>query len=403
MNSKMIGGILFIPATAIGAGMLALPVVTGFAGFWPTTLCFVFYWLLMTYSALLMVEVNLWMAKPGSNMITMAGVTLGNGGRAVSWLAYLFLLYALTTAYLAGSGAMIKEYAKDLLGMDVPQSIDALPLIVVFAFLVYRGAHAVDYLNRILMAAFFVVFAVMVIFLTPHVNSALLSPSNFGAIWVGLSTIATAFGFHVIIPTLTVYLDRDVKMIKKVILMGSMIPLVFYLVWQVLVLGIVPLEGPVSLTVAYQEGTNGADILSRYLGHGFLAELARAFSLLAVVTSFLGVAMSLCDFFADGFKIPKSPLGNLLLVAMAVIPPFFIAKTDPRIFLEALDVAGAFGVIFLLVLFPALMVWKGREKFGAGSIYQTPGGKGALFVVILISLILIGLEVAERLVGFTIA
>lgn len=403
MNSKMIGGILFIPATAIGAGMLALPVVSGFAGFWPTILCFVFYWILMTYSALLMVEVNLWMAKPASNMITMASVTLGNGGKAVSWLAYLFLLYALTTAYLAGSGAMIKEYARVLLGMDVPESLDALPLILVFAFLVYRGAHAIDYLNRVLMAAFFIVFAVMVFFLTPYVNSKLLSHYNIEAIWVGLSTIATAFGFHVIIPTLTVYLDRDVQMIKKVILIGSLIPLAFYLVWQVLVLGIVPLEGSISLDVAYREGTNGADILSRYLGHGFLAELARAFSLLAVVTSFLGVAMSLCDFFADGFKIPKSPLGNLLLVGMAVIPPFFIAKTDPRIFLEALDVAGTFGVIFLLILFPALMVWKGRPLFAPTSIYQTPGGKGALLLVILISLFLIGFEIIERVVGFTIA
>jgi tyrosine-specific transport protein len=403
MNSKMIGGILFIPATAIGAGMLALPVVTGFAGFWPTTLCFIFYWALMTYSALLMVEVNLWMEKPGSNMITMAGVTLGNLGKAVSWLAYLFLLYALTTAYLAGSGSMMKEYARDLMGLDVPSSIDALPLIIVFAFLVYRGAYAVDYLNRVLMIAFFVIFVIMVVFLTPHVNTELLVPYQFEAIWVGLSTIATAFGFHVIIPTLTVYLDRNVKMIKRVIIIGSLIPLAFYLVWQVLVLGIVPLEGPVSLSGAYQEGTNGADILSRYLGHGFLAELARAFSLLAVVTSFLGVSMSLCDFFADGFKIPRSSFGNLFLVALTVIPPFFIAKTDPRVFLEALDYAGAFGVIFLLVFFPALMVWKGRDRFASTSIYKTPGGKGALLLVILISLFLIGMEIIERVVGFTIA
>lgn len=403
MNSKMIGGILFIPATAIGAGMLALPVVTGFAGFWPTTFLFIFYWILMTYSALLMVEVNLWMEKPGSNMITMAGVTLGNVGKAVSWLAYLFLLYALTTAYLAGSGSMMKEYARDVIGLEVPASIDALPLVLIFAFLVYRGAHAVDYLNRVLMGAFFAIFVIMVIFLTPHVNVELLAPYQYEAIWVGLSTIATAFGFHVIIPTLTVYLDRDVKKIKQVIIIGSMIPLAFYLIWQVLVLGIVPLEGSVSLSTAYQEGTNGAEILSRYLKHGFLAELAKAFSLLAVVTSFLGVSMSLCDFFADGFKIPRSPLGNLLMVALTVIPPFFIAKTNPRVFLEALDYAGAFGVIFLLVLFPALMVWKGRSRFGPTAIYQTPGGKGALLLVILISLFLIGLEVVERVVGFSIA
>lgn len=400
MNSRTLGAILFIPATAIGAGMLALPVVTGFAGFWPSTLFFIFYWILMTYSALLMVEVNLWMEKPGSNMITMAGVTLGTAGKVVSWIAYLFLLYALTTAYLAGGGSMLREYAQDLFGLEISKSLDALPLMIIFALLVYRGAAAVDHLNRILMLGFILVFIGMAIFLTPHVSTELLKHEDFEALWVGSSIIATAFGFHVIIPSLTVYLDRDEKKIKQVILIGSVIPLIFYLLWQILVLGIVPLEGPISLREAYQEGTNGADILSRYLGHGLLSDLARAFSLLAILTSFLGVAMSLCDFFADGFKIKKTPLGNLFMIALTVIPPFFIAKTNPRIFLEALDIAGAFGVIFLLVLFPALMVWNGRKRFAATSTYQTPGGRGALLLVILISLFLIGLEIVERTIGF---
>lgn len=37
---RLIGGILLVAGTTIGAGMLALPIVTGFAGFWPSIALF---------------------------------------------------------------------------------------------------------------------------------------------------------------------------------------------------------------------------------------------------------------------------------------------------------------------------------------------------------------------------
>ena len=40
MNTKIIGGTLLVAGTAIGAGMLALPVLTGMAGFVPSLFLF---------------------------------------------------------------------------------------------------------------------------------------------------------------------------------------------------------------------------------------------------------------------------------------------------------------------------------------------------------------------------
>ena len=53
---RLIGGILLVAGTTIGAGMLALPVVTGFVGFWPSLALFFVYWLYMTFTAFLMFE-----------------------------------------------------------------------------------------------------------------------------------------------------------------------------------------------------------------------------------------------------------------------------------------------------------------------------------------------------------
>src|SRR5206468_11353 len=93
-----------------------------------------------------------------------------------------------------------------------------------------------------------------------------------------------------------------------------------------------------------------------------IAMVARFFSFFAIVTSFLGVSLSLMDFLADGFGIKKTRTGRIALYLMTFVPPLLITLIDPRAFLSALEYAGAFGVVTLLGLFPALMVWSGRYQ-----------------------------------------
>ena len=109
-------------------------------------------------------------------------------------------------------------------------------------------------------------------------------------------------------------------------MIGSAIPLVAYIIWELLTLGIIPLEGPNGIIQGYAQGANGAHLLSQILGHTTLAQVARCFSFFAIVTSFLGVSLSLTDFLADGFKVKKSQGGRLLLFGMTFIPPLIIVS-----------------------------------------------------------------------------
>ncbi len=395
--NKTIGGILLVSGTTVGAGMLALPVVTGFAGFIPSLFLFVAYWAFMTYTALLILEVNLYVDKRGANMIAMAKATLGLPGELLAWAAYLFLLYALTTAYLAGGGPIFNQFLLELTGLEVPKYLESLPLLFVFGYFVYRGAHTVDWINRMLMVGLVCVYILAVAFLIPHLELPLLTHAVPSLLWVGSSVAATSFGFHIIIPTLTEYLDRDLKKLKSVILIGSAIPLVVYLIWEALVLGIIPLQGPVSITQGFIDGSNGAALLSAYLEEGVLPDLLRVFLLLAIVTSFLGVSTSLTDFLSDGFNIKKTPIGKISLLFLTFGPPLLIAATDPRAFLTALEYAGAFGVVVLLGLLPALMAWRGRVRFSKNGTYRAPGGIVALFVSVAISLFVIIIEILQKI------
>lgn len=395
MKYRILGGILLVSGTTIGAGMLALPVATGHAGFFPSLLLLIFYWLYMTYTAFLMLEANLWM-KPKTNLITMAKHTLGPIGESISWIVYLFLLYTLTAAYLAGGGPIFIDFLNHLTGWQMPAWSGPIPLLLIFGFFVYKGTKSVDYVNRILMLGLVISYFLMVVFLTPYVKSSLLSHVDWQYLFMPVSVIATSFGFHIIIPTLTTYLNRDIQKLKIVILVGSIIPLAVYIFWEFLALGIIPIEGVHGLASGYLEGRNGANLLASILDNATLSSIAHAFSFFAIVTSFLGVSLSLSDFLSDGLKSHSIRGGRGLICLLTFLPPLGFIWSNPRAFFDALEYAGAFGVVILLGFLPALMVWRGRYKQHLSATFKTPGGKIALIIIMGISLTVMALEVANK-------
>ena len=396
-KNKLLGGILLVSGTTIGAGMLALPVSTGMAGFLPSLLIFVAYWIYMTFTAFLILEVNLWM-KNGSNLNSMARLTLGKAGQFFSWLLYLFLLYSLLTAYLAGGGPILQDAIKAMTDAALPEWTGTVTLLAIFGLFVYQGTRSVDRVNRLLMVGLVAAYSLLVIFTTPYVEKHLLQHINWRYVLMGISVAATSFGFHIIIPSLVTYLDRDVVKLKKVILVGSFIPLLVYVSWQFLALGIVPIEGSNGIQEGYIKGSNAAHLMTAFIGNPAIAMIATLFSFFAIITSFLGVALSLFDFLADGFAIKKNRTGRILLAFLTFLPPLLISLIDPRAFLSALEYAGAFGVVALLGLMPALMVWSGRyvKQLAPTDAFRMPGGKSALAVVAAISLAIIGWEVLQK-------
>jgi tyrosine-specific transport protein len=387
--NRLLGAILLVAGTTIGAGMLGLPTVTGLAGFFPTLLIFICYWLFMTYTAFLILEVNLWMDGK-ANMISMARKTLGPIGEMVAWGAYLFLLYALTTAYLAGSGPIVLEFAENLFGWELPAWAGIIPLLVIFGYFVIKGTSSVDMINRYLMIGLGIAFVIMAASLSFHLNWPLLEFSNWRAAPLALSIIATSFGFHIIIPSLVVYLRRDVKRVKLSIIIGSLIPLIVYIVWELLTLGIVP-HGV--FEEGYLAGKDGATLLTEYISNPGLILITRMFAFFAIMTSFLGVSLSLSDCIADGLHLKKVGAPSWVVDMLTFLPPIMIVLIDPSAFLLTLDLAGAYGVIVLLALMPALMVWKGRYGRGFQGVYEAPGGRLGLISVIAVSIIIITLQV----------
>jgi tyrosine-specific transport protein len=201
--------------------------------------------------------------------------------------------------------------------------------------------------------------------------------------------VLTSFGFHIIIPTLTTYLHHDKKKLRLVLFIGSFIPFVVYVIWELLILGVVPLEGNHGLIADYLSGQTAATSLPYILNHSWIPSIASAFAFFAIITSFLGVSLSLSDFLADGLHMKRFTLGREFACLLTFVPPLIFVLFYPRGFILALQFAGILVAILLCIL-PAIMAWRLPA-------YRTPLRRTLLIGVILLALFMIGINILEEI------
>ncbi len=385
------GGTLLIAGTMVGVGMLALPVATGDGGFLPAAAIYILCWLFMLCTGLLLLEVCTWMPKD-ANLITMAHRLLGPVGKNICWVVYLFLFVTVMIAHVVGGGAVFSE----IFGAAVPKWLCLLIYVVLFSPVVYLGTKWVDRLNITLMIGVATSYFLFIAVSYKHVDPHLLARADWSKAWLALPVLFTAFTFQVIIPTLMTYMERNVKKVRLAIILGTSIPLVVYLVWEFLILGIVPADGPHGLAEAASKGWNAVMPLKELIGSPIVYAIGKSFAFFTMTTSYIALSLAYLDFLADGLKVKKKGLKKVLLCLAVFIPPIIVALTYPHIFITALSYAGGFSCAILFGLFPPVMVWVGRYIKKQGHNPQIPGGKVFLSVLVLFVLVELGIQITQE-------
>lgn len=380
-----------VGGTCIGGGMLALPVATGVSGFFPSLAMMVICWITMTASALLLLEASLWMKK-GAHVITMSSELLGKTGQAVSWFFYLFICYCSLVAYTAGGGHQLTEMAHALMGLSLSKWVGCLTFILVFGIVIDLGTQIIGRVNTVLFVAMIAAYIGLVTIGFAEVKSHyFFSNVNWSYSFLSIPLLLTSFSFQTMVPSLTPYLKNHAKMLRLAIIGGTTITLIVYLIWEWLVLGIIPVEGPNGLAMALEKGEPATTYIRKIVESPYLATLAEFFAFFALVTSFLGIAMGLVDFLSDGLKIKKKGWGKLKLGALVIVPTLFFAVYFERIFIVALESSGGLGDSILNGIIPVLMVISGRYYQKRKGEYRVAGGKwllGGLLVFFSFTLIL---------------
>jgi len=377
LTGRVFGGMLLVAGSCIGAGMLALPITTGLSGFFPSLSMMLLSWGFMTFTALLLVEVNGWF-KGQINLISMAGKAIGTIGRVASWILYLFLFYSLLVAYIAGSGTIFSGFLSYITGGPVPEWSASVFFVILFGTVVYFGTKPVDLFNRLLMFGLILTYLVMVFIGLERVKPHFLLHADPAYMVISLPVLIVSFGFHNMIPSLTTYLQNDLKKMRLTILGGSVIALFVYLIWELIFMGIIPFGGENGILDTYNKGEEATRALGTALKGSKIYIFANAFAFFAIITSFLAQSLTLMHFIADGIKIKPTKMHSAWLILVTLIPPLFFALLNPKIFYRALGFAGGICAVLLFGILPAVMAWVGRYKKKISSSYHVTGGKASL-------------------------
>lgn len=377
MNSKNIGAISIVAGTAIGAGMLGLPMVIGSLGFFTGSLVLLLMWALAIYSGLMLIEVNLELG-PGTNFNYMTHEVLGRPGQIVATGSVFFLAYCLLVAYMTGMGGLISS------AINVDARIGSAAFAIVSAIIFYIGTNALVSANKALFAIMLGAMVASFACLGGQLdlqNLTLGTPSPRGLL-LALPVLFTSFGFHASIPSVVSFVGEGKKSLVKILVIGSTIPGLCYVAWLMLSLG--------SATPEQLAGMANVDALITLISGGstWLGRVVSFFAVLALVTSFFGVSLGLFDLVAETFKRGNDKASRAGTSALVFLPPLAASVLAPDGFIAALSHAGA-ALAIIAIFLPCIMVLKMRSE-GKNKEFRAFGGSPAVVTSFLLGLIIIG-------------
>ena len=372
MRSQTLGSTLLVAGTCIGAGMLALPLVTAVTGFWSGLLLMLLMWGLATYGGLLIAEAC--RACPeAENLHGMVGILLGKTGQTLAVLAMLFLYYSLCAAYISGGASQLVNILQRS-GFEVPFWQAATFVTIIVAAVVVVGTAMVDYCNRVMFLLMLMLLAFILMLLLPNasIDNMVVEGSSSGILLAAMPVLYTSFGFHCAVPTVVQYVDGKPRKFRKALLLGSVLPFIVYALWQVATNGVLP-------PAMVQEIASGPDAVSRLtLAVGEASHFSgfnntiSFFAAFALGTSFLGVALGLFDYLAEFSHRAHNLSGRIQTVLLTLVIPLLAAIFAPGSFILSLGYA-AVALVILAIFLPVVMVWKVR-KLHMEEPYQVAGG-----------------------------
>jgi len=305
----------------IGAGIFGIPYVVVRSGFWTGMLVLVVLGLATLLVNLLTGEVSLrsnkCMQLPG-----YAEKYLGKKGKYLMAASMVIGVYGAMIAYTIG----VSQSLMVIFGGS--QWFWALIFYVIMSILLYGSLRTLEtseiWFESIMLVAF-------VIILTLLFSSKLFSPNQFiGFTWDKIlfpyGVILFAFVGTMAIPEIREETKKCKKLTKRVIIIGSLIPLIVYVLFTTAVIGVT--------------GGNTTEIASIGLatvfgGFGYI--VLHLFAILAMASSFIALGYALKESYRIDFKLPHSEAW-MLTVAFPVV----LIMIGARSFVGTLEIAGAF-------------------------------------------------------------
>ena len=357
---KQTGATLLVAGTCIGSGMISLPMVLSQIGLIPSLLLMLAMWAIIYYTALISLELNLQAGKAMS-LGDLGNHFSGKKAGLIGSSSFQILSFALISVYIYAGSSVIQK----MLEFNYNTAFNFVNIATIYAIitaiLFIFPIKLVDYINRFLFVSLITVISILVGGMLLKINwqNLPLFSHEYKTIspWIIIAPILfTAFGFHGSLPTLIHYCDNNKEILKKVFLWGCCIPSLVYIIWTFSVLSVIFNENPAVYNKMINGGLDVGDLvkeLSLIVNSKYVQTLVWWISLLAIITSLIGVGISLCKtistFISNRISISNRP-SNIISSLITVIPAYLMAIIVPNAFIKILGFAGMILVVIAIIL-----------------------------------------------------
>lgn len=378
---KKLGAILLIAGTCIGSGMIALPMVLAKIGLIPGIALMLVIWVVTYYTSLIHLELNL-QAGQGLPLGVLARQFSGRKANFVGTFSVKVLSYSLIAVFIYGGASIMQEWIS--MKMGIAFSFEAIATWFALAVIgvLLLPIRVIDYVNRVLFIGMIAVVLILIMGLATSIQWTDLplfsSQYNEISAWsILVPVVFTSFGFQVISHTLINYCESRSKLLKQVFFWGSLIPAIVYIVWTCSVLSVVHHEN----ARFYEQMVQGKakvgeliQVLSGIAKWQSVQLLVWLISLLAIVTSVIGVGMGLFDSLRGIIiqSVPKACAPSFLAALSTVIPAYLTVLYVPNAFITMLGFAGMISTV-IAILLPIYLFWKMSRPHEAQSRTQLSG------------------------------
>lgn len=367
-----------ITGNIIGAGILALPIHTGFAGFFPSLVTMFFVSIALIYSSLILAREASESKSEFFHYPSLYGQYLGVLGKFLAVSANLIIFYGLLTAYITSS----TQTLAGLIPLSLPSWVYAVITFIIFTGVSVAKSSVLKTSNFIFMILLLASFAIILSMSSLYIVPERLFHQDYFLIPASIPVIVTALHFHQLVPTVCKELEWNMTDVTQTIIFGMLIAFTMYVAWMLVGIGSLPLtEGNFSIQMAKNLNAPITVMLAHQIQSPIYVYSSICFTLMALITSYLSTAISCMAFMKDltqKSKFLSSDYSNFLLV---FAPPLVISLIYPDIFLFLLNIVGGIGIVMLAGILPSAIgivkdtAWKRQMAWSFFTLF-------ALFFVI---------------------
>jgi tyrosine-specific transport protein len=345
---------LLVVGGLVGAGVLALPVNTGLAGFIPSLVGMLCIGFAMFFTATILAKESITEKRDTFNYPSLYQKYFGLKGKWIAVAANMFLLYGLLIAYITGGSAIISDI------LNVPLIYHkwvALSFSLVLIVIITKGVQIVIKFNMAFTVIMFFSFIAIVVMGVSHVEVRNLAHKDWGFLPCTIPIIVAAFNFHNLIPTICKALKYNTRTVIRNIFFGMSIGLIIYIAWIIVGIGALPIiNGESGLLYAFQHNLPATIPLSHMIKTPGFLSFAMLFSIVALTASCIANSTGLLAFVEDLMVNSFNVKNKAFHAVIAFLPPVLISLVYPDIFLHALNIASGFGIVMLFGIMPCIIV-----------------------------------------------